>query len=243
MAVDKISKDIQLLEQDAMIEMFVLDTRGEFISQSDFMAQGSDVLYFHNGVNKINAELVWQGQNYIPIPIEATGFDLTTTGSLPRPRVKLANPDGIFSFILKDTRDLVGAKVIRKRTFLKYLDAINFEDGINASADPNQFFPDDVYYIEQKIMENRYVIEWELAAAYDLSDVFLPKRQVIKDSCSWRYKQVDCGYSGALMFKADDTVTTNSAEDVCGKRLASCRARFGTGVLPFGGFPGTRRHD
>ncbi len=126
---------------------------------------------------------------------------------------------------------------------MKYLDAVNFWDGTNPNADPNQFFPDDVYYIEQKIMENRYVIEWELATAYDLSDVFLPKRQIIKDSCPWRYKQVNCGYSGTLMFEADDIATTDSAKDVCGKRLSSCRARFGTGVLPFGGFPGTRRYD
>ncbi len=114
MAVDKITRDIQLLEQDAMIEMFVLDTRGEFTTQLEFVTHGSDVLYFHNGVNMINGVLVWQGQEYIPIPVEASGFDLTTTGSLPRPRLKLANPDGVFSWILEGAEDLVGARLPEK---------------------------------------------------------------------------------------------------------------------------------
>lgn len=38
-----------------------------------------------------------------------------------------------------------------------------------------------------------------------------------------------------------DNLPTNSAvygQDQCGKRLSSCKLRFGTGALPFGGFPG-----
>lgn len=38
-------------------------------------------------------------------------------------------------------------------------------------------------------------------------------------------------------FDTNDAPVTLIASDVCGKRLASCRARFGFGELPFGGFP------
>jgi phage-related protein len=38
-------------------------------------------------------------------------------------------------------------------------------------------------------------------------------------------------------FDTNDEPVTLIASDVCGKRLASCRARFGFGELPFGGFP------
>jgi lambda family phage minor tail protein L len=38
-------------------------------------------------------------------------------------------------------------------------------------------------------------------------------------------------------FDTNDAPVTLIASDVCGKRLASCRARFGFAELPFGGFP------
>ena len=53
---------------------------------------------------------------------------------------------------------------------------------------------------------------------------------------------------GALLWASNYVNTTeprvqtgqiNPADDVCGKRLSSCKARFGaTNSLPFGGFPG-----
>ena len=38
-------------------------------------------------------------------------------------------------------------------------------------------------------------------------------------------------------YDTNDQPMTTIASDVCGKRLASCRARFGMNELPFGGFP------
>ncbi|WP_407667109.1 phage minor tail protein L [Myxococcus guangdongensis] len=44
-----------------------------------------------------------------------------------------------------------------------------------------------------------------------------------------------CGYEGPPVAKADDTPTADPAQDRCGKRLASCKTRFGaTSVLPYG---------
>ncbi len=37
---------------------------------------------------------------------------------------------------------------------------------------------------------------------------------------------------------ANDQVVGSSSLDICGKRLSSCKARFGQNAeLPFGGFP------
>ena len=46
-------------------------------------------------------------------------------------------------------------------------------------------------------------------------------------------KAIGCHY-----FDKDDNVVNTLAADVCGKRLSSCKKRFGeNGVLPFGSFP------
>lgn len=212
--------------------MFVLDASN---------LVGGSVMRFHAGTNGLQQPVVWQGQTYIPLPIEAEGFDISSQGTLPRPKMRVANVQGMFSAAAAENEDLVNCKVTRKRTFARFLDAVNFPSGINEDADPNQELPDDIYYVEQKTNENRYVVEWELSSAFDLFGVQLPRRQVIQNTCMWRYRSPNCGYIGTGYFDANDRPCSANL-DVCGKRLTSCRIRFGTSnALPYGGFPGALR--
>lgn len=233
---EKIRGEIQSLSPDAVIELFTLDF-------SNLKFPGT--LNFHAGTNELRGSVIWQGTEYVALPIEAEGFDMSTNGVLPRPKVRLANMNGMFSAEIAQNRDLIESKVIRKRTLMKYLDAENFTSGVNATADPNQFYPNDIWFVEQKLTENRYMIEWELTSAMDLSGVLLPNRQVIQNSCPWKYRGVECGYAGVKMFDTFDVEVFTTPLDVCGKRLDSCKARkdeFPGGVLPYGGFPGARRY-
>lgn len=228
-----ITADIQSLSPDATIELFVLDATNYV---------GGTISRFHCGTNALTQPIVWQGNTYSPLPIEASGFDITTTGTLPRPKIKVANIGGLFSALAAQNDDLVGCKVTRKRTFSKYLDVVNFAGGVNVLEDPNQHFPDDVWFVEQKTSENRFIVEWELASVFDLQGVMLPNRQVIQDSCPWRYRGAECGYTGTAYFDLADVPTT-LAGDFCAKHLSSCKVRFPNAELPFGGFPGAVRYD
>lgn len=49
----------------------------------------------------------------------------------------------------------------------------------NPDANASIRFPDDVYYIDRKSLENRELVEFELAAVFDLSTVKIPKRQAL----------------------------------------------------------------
>lgn len=228
-----ITAELQSLSPSAIIDVFTLDLAN----------LGGGITHFHAGTNGLLQPIIWQGMTYMPAPIEAEGFDLVTKGSLPRPKMRIANVDGILSAEVAQFDDLVAAKVTRKRTFAKYLDAVNFPGGVNPDADPNQYLADETWYVERKVTENRYVIEWELSSAFDLMGVMLPYRQVIQNSCTWRYRSSECGWTGAY-FDKDDLLTANSTSDFCAKRLSSCRARFsGTSVVPFGGFPGAIRYE
>lgn len=149
----------------------------------------------------------------------------------------MANVLGAIGVLARDLNDLLGARVVRKRTFVRYLDAENFPGGINPTANPSEHFPDDEFVVEQKTTENKHVLEFTLAARCDLDGVRLPLR-VITQVCGWEYRGEGCGYAGGPVARLDDTATTNASEDRCGKRLASCQLRFGAAaVLPYGGFP------
>lgn len=430
-----IQAEIQSLSPSALMEMFVLDT-------TNFA--GGGLSYFHAGTNKLQQPLVWQGKSYTALPIEAEGFDLSAKGQLPKPRIRIANINGLFSAQVSQNDDLIGCKITRKRTFARYLDQENFPGWIgkglyqngtaryvsvpnnaklqitgdlticmtlrpdslvrsnpiakayggeftvtqetsgslnffhgsagadgtpyeaasspaltvgklnrvvlrrkagsyikwtvdkidgavkvptitpvastspltigtgyagnyngliadvriynkvltdqdvlsycnggtttsvglvanwllsgdtndssanalngsavgslvyqsvvttNPDADPNQYLADEVWFVDRKVSENKYLIEWELASAFDVQGVMLPFRQIIQNSCSWKYRSAECGYTGTSYFDRNDLATTQ-AKDVCAKRLSSCKARFGNNYLPFGGFPGANR--
>lgn len=226
-----IAQDIQTLTPGALVELFVIDAT----------AIGGSVNRLTSNTNSLRASVVWQGVTYTPFPIEAEGFEFSGKGSLPRPKVRVSNITGAMSTLAAAFGDMLGAKFTRKRTFAKYLDAVNFPGGINASADPSAAFPDDVYFVDQKVGENQVQVEWELSAAFDVAGVLLPRRVVVQNVCPWKYRVNDdssgCSYAGTAYFDANDQPVASAGLDVCGKRLSSCKVRHGTAEMPFGGFP------
>jgi phage-related protein len=392
-----IQADIQKQDPGSIIELFELDAT----------SIGGTLLRFHSGTNEFSSTVYWQGNPFTPHTIDASGFEWTGHGTIPRPHLKVANLTGVATALCLTYEDLVNAKLTRKRTLVKYLDSVNFakpnlltytdaldnaawikgsgatitanqrtlpgggitldrivetaitsghaayqnisystdtytmsvfamagerdwlrigspthsawfniatgvigtqvgctasiEDvggsvyrcsiqisltsgsddfyicvasadnigsyagditkGIyaggaqfekgtltlyrpvettqNPYADANAHFQDEVWYVNRKVGENRVFAEFELSTLHDVQGVRLPRRQTIQNVCPWVYKGAECGYVPGSMFTTADVSTANPALDVCGKRLSSCKARFGTyAQLPYGGFPG-----
>lgn len=224
-----IETDIQALAADALIELFVVDAT----------ALGGTLYRFHAGTNQLKGSVVWQGNTYPPMAIAADGFELTGKGKLPRPTLHCQNVDGIIGALADTYDDLIGATVTRKRTLVKYLDAVNFPGGTNPTADPTAFFTDDVYAINRKSTHTKALVEFELASASDVVGKKLPGRQIIAHLCLWQYRLEGCGYAGPPVATVDDVPTTDANLDDCSKRLSGCKLRFGAhNPLPFGGFPG-----
>jgi len=177
------------LEPDTLIELYELDL-GE-----------QDGLYrFHPGKNNLKNIMLRDKngvlQTYFPIPIEASGFESRGDGQLPRPKMIIANPQGVITDAIKRRSDLVGNTVIRKRIFLKFLDNENFPNNFNPFAipDPESRFDDDIFSINRKINENKYYIEFELVSPLELEDVKIPARNMIANYCGWQYRGAGCLY-------------------------------------------------
>ena len=168
--------DLQSINPSAIIELFQLHLDSE-------LHGATTIYYFHAGSNlNANNKIVWKTQEYLRFPLQATGFAFQK-GQLPRPKITISNATGLISAILLSVNetttgnDLTGAKVIRIRTLAKFLDAVNFANNTNSSADPNAEFPQEIYFIDRKSSENREVVEFELAAPTDLAGVRIPGRQ------------------------------------------------------------------
>ena len=184
MSSASVVSDLQSINPSAIIELFTLTTTAAL--------HGSATTHrFHNGTSlKDNGEIVWAGDTYQRFPIQAEGFAFQK-GQLPRPRMIISNigvipGSGIISAILLSVNettagnDLTGATVTRIRTLAKFIDAVNFADNTNATADPNAEFPREVYGVDRKSAENREVVEFELAAPTDLAGIRIPGRQATR---------------------------------------------------------------
>lgn len=259
-AISSVHADLQPIYPSSIIELFELELN---LQQHG----SSEILRFHAGTNlNLNTDLRWQGLDYRALPIEADGFEYNGGGQLPRPKLRVSNLYLIISTALAELpHGLEGAKVTRIRTLARYLDDANFpadafilqedggiflmEDSSRISteegqtnpfgqADPSAEFPREIYIIDRKSVENRDVVEFELASAFDLQNMRLPRRQTIANICQWKYRQynattasfdyasVTCPYAEALYYNADNEITSNPAEDICNKRLDGCRVRF-----------------
>lgn len=209
-----------------MIEMYILDAT----------AIEGDIYHF-TPHDLYGQPIVWQGVTYNPYPIFASGFERKANSAMPRPTLMVSNSGGFMSAICRATDDLIGAKLTRIKTFKKYLDAANF-GGVNPTANPNIEFPREIWLVDRRSGEMREAITFELAAPWDVNGVRLPRRIVVQGSCMWGYRSAECGYAGGPVATAADVATTNPLLDVCGKRVSSCKLRFGANAeLPFGGYP------
>ncbi len=231
-AISSVYADLSGLALNAIIELFEL--------HYDSTLHGStDILRFHAGSNAdVDGNIVWDGNSYTRLPIKAEGFEYTNTGTLPRPTLTVANLNrGITQLLLgvNETtvgNDLTGAKVVRIRTLKRFLDG-------ETDADPYATFPVEEWFVDRKASETRDVVSFELASKFDLDNKQLPNRQVVANICQWEYKSTECSYTGTDFFDVNDDTVSASAQDKCGKRLSSCKKRFGdNGELPFGSFPG-----
>lgn len=187
------------LDPDTIIELYELDLGEE------------DGLYrFHPGKNNLKDIMLRDSQQvlqtYYPMPIEATNFEVRGDGTLPRPTLTIANPQGVITDAIKRRSDLIGNTITRKRIFLKFLDHENFPDNLNPYGvpDPESRFDDDIFKVNRKTQENKYFVEFELVSPLELEDIQIPARVMVANYCTWQYRGDGCFYGRRTDFNTQE---------------------------------------
>lgn len=202
-----VATEILSLEPSQVLEFYII--------YYDWPEDPSKLLAITPVSNGLGPKIIWQGQEYIALPIEGSLFNTSGAGELPRPRLKISNYQLIISKYLKVTNNLIGAKIVRKRTFAKFLDDVNFEGGENpfydlasqdSMASGDSYLPEQVFYVNRRVSENREMVELELSSVLELDNVFLPNRNVYARYCTWIYRGHGCRYT------SDPKTSTNSQD-------------------------------
>ncbi|QIG76832.1 minor tail protein L [Rhizobium phage RHph_Y1_11] len=233
-----LESEVQKLAPDALIELFILSLAPLGVSGT---------LYFTNNRNPDGSPIVFGGQEYVSVDFKSEGWEFQGTGPFPRPVLTISNVARFLSGLLYDYNDLVGARVTRLRTFAKFLDG-------GAEADPDKTFAPDIYVIFQKRKHTKKFIEFVLAANADQEGVMLPRRQVLRDTCTHSYRiwnpdtatfdytEATCPYTGSAYFNENGQSVSSPADDKPNYQLSTCcKKRFGNKNLPTRAFPGVVR--
>jgi lambda family phage minor tail protein L len=219
------------LTTEGLITLWQLDTR----------PLGGPVFYF-TSASDFETEIVWGDQLYTPLPMDASGFELTTRGAIPQPTITISNLYGAGNLLLDSYKGLVGAEVIRLLTLRRFLD-----DG--ETPDPAAYITRDKFVVAQKTSHNATAIAFKLASRMDVEGTQLPRRQILRDICTHTYRAFDpatgtfdytkasCPYAGAAYFDTTNA-PTDIAHDQCSRNIGGCQARFPGQVLPARFFPG-----
>lgn len=218
---------------DALIALYELDLTSYDLGIARFTSSNTE-----------KEMVTWNGEVYAPYPVEVTGFEWNGQSAPPTPTLKMSTVLPVLTALIIGGNDLIGSKFTRIRTFRRFLD-----DGEEPSLVDT--FQMDEFRVNRKVAHNKIYAEFELSSVLDQQGVYLPKRQAIRDYCTFVYRRWDkvhlafdydpfipCPYTGTLYFDVQGRDTTRE-NDRCSKTLSACRKRFGQySSLPFLGFPG-----
>lgn len=230
-------EELVSLNPSALIELFILDVSELTAIEGTNPPEEKEFRFYNGSMSEIEDIIYWQGVPYNPFPIEVNGYETDGSKQSPRPTLTVSNLDIIIPQLIIAYDDLLGARVIRKRTFAKFMDNENFCID-NPCADPTQELPFTVFYVNKKISESIDIVSFELSNLWDIEGLKLPRRVMTSNTCSWKYRDSPCSYSGTNYWDYNNNPVGTLEEDVCGKKLSSCNLRFPEpSVLPFGAFP------
>lgn len=152
------------------------------------------------------------GEIYEPMPFEIT-FEEVADG-MPSMNIVIQDQTGIVQGFMQGYAGGVGFPVTviavtgtNKNALKSEADLMEFFEITNGSAD-----------------SGNYTVTWELGVENPLSISF-PRRRQYTDQCSFRFKGLECGYTGSVA-TCDFTIGGDNG----------CRSKFNT--ARFGGFPG-----
>jgi len=204
MSKKKVKKQLISLTPDAIVELFEIDFSNmqenvKRIQDAYGASPGTGLKYrFCSSINT-NQPIIWKGEKYNPMPIKLQGLESKNDGRFPRPNLTISNSGGVFSRIIYGNDDFVGCVVRRSRTYVRFLDKENFPENINpfGQGDTDAFLPEDLFYINKKMSENKEAIVFELSSSLELTNSPVPARKLMSNLCSWMYRcEIGCGYKG-----------------------------------------------
>ena len=181
----------------------------------DYINTPDEYFSFHGGTNGLNGAIVFGGITYQPVPVEIESVEQNSLNRISRPKIRISNVGNSISRLLKRKNDFKNGRIVRIKTFLKFIDDVNFDNGQNPYGlpDPNAEISRETFIINQKTAENKQLVEFELTYPFDLEAFDTPGRIILGRHCPFQYRGKCCNYFGPPVCKGDDSNFSTAPND------------------------------
>ena len=187
--------ELQSITPSSIIELFKLELVEGTHYPNGNPSGVPTVFRFHAGTSmNTQSDIKWQNEFYQRFPVTATGFSFKGRGQIARPQLQMSNLGGITRSgvvinvtgllnIVNDTtphNDLLNAKLTRLSVLASSLPNDNFVGNNPFGTPNNNELPQEIFYIDRKVNENREFVIFELVSRLDTENRKIPARQVTR---------------------------------------------------------------
>tara|TARA_A100001015_G_scaffold99313_1_gene110314 strand:- start:1114 stop:2133 length:1020 start_codon:yes stop_codon:yes gene_type:complete len=212
---------VQLQEtSSSLIELFDITLpggTGPTIFLCNGLNDGENNIYFSDPTGTTLNE-------YIAIPIDLTGIELSAAGASARPSLSLVNIISLGRTISKDTdsetsgsqdadeatfndllidadfssnEDFLGSRITYRTTLESHVKSAGDSAGLPVE------FPSQTFIVERISQENNLMVTFELVSPFDVEGQKVPGRVAIGQYCSWEYQGLKRGKGGGCYWPLD----------------------------------------
>ena len=189
---EKVKRSLLQIAPSAVVNLYRL--------YYDTLQEPENFFPFNNGTNGFNGSIIFGGTRYLPIAAQIASTETNIQQRISRPKIKISNAHGKISLLLRRKNELRNAKIVIIKTLVKFLDAENFDSGVNpyGISDPNAIISREEFVVSQKVGENKEMVELELTYPFDLEGFNIAGKTIISNYCTFNY-------CGPPIAKADDS--------------------------------------
>jgi len=206
-----------------MTDVIATDLQGQQIESPivdlfEVTLPSGSVVYFHPGKDDSLSDIQFKSKDannsgnytvntYTAIPAALDGMEIQADGAISRPTISIANvgPTILANNPSLKYSDLVGQTVVKRQTLAKYLVGGSAYD--STATTPPMELASVKYKIDRVSSETNVAIVFELAVAYDLEGIQLPRRKVVGKYCSWMYQGLNIYGKGGCTASLDGEIT------------------------------------
>ncbi len=143
-------------------------------------------------------------------------------GSSARPSLTVSNLFGLVTGMAEDLQSLVGATVVRRRVYARFLDAVNFCGGQSGSG-PGAGAERPLGGGADVRADGHDSLVCAGNTDGDGTERCFPGRIMLANTCMWTYRSDECGYTGGAVADEFDKPTTDIRKDRCSKCMRGVR--------------------
>lgn len=200
-----------MLSNQTIQDKNALATDAVFLVLLEIQIPDTQTVYLVNNTE----DIVWNGNTWQKFPFDFNDISQNTNGETPQWTVKVSNVNRVMERYLQQYDQYLKQHGIDGNDIICVIRVVNSKDLLNTTP-----IVEYTALLQQPTTTPQWAT-FKLSAKNPYNKQF-PPRRIMKSFCSWKFKSVQCGYSGSGEF--------------CDKTLTTCRAYNNS--PRFGGFVG-----